>query len=260
MESGPVRRQKDAVKGTLEFARVSGYRLAHLREPRFRCPICSYHGPFREADPGRPSVRAHAGCPRCGSLERHRLQWLVLERLAGQHDLRSMRVLHFAPERFFRDHFESLFATYTTVDLEREGVDLFCDILALPFADASFDLVYASHVLEHVPDDQSAIAEIHRVLAPGGLAVLPVPFYGTDETVEYGDIYEYGHVRAPGRDYYHRYERAFSRVELHTSDDYPVDHQVYVYEDLSFYPNEESPKRPGVEGERHLDIVPICYA
>ncbi|GGN43023.1 SAM-dependent methyltransferase [Actinoplanes campanulatus] len=49
------------------------------------------------------------------------------------------------------------------------------DLLALPFPDASFDRVIASEVMEHIPDDVTAIAELTRVLKPGGLAAVTVP-------------------------------------------------------------------------------------
>lgn len=49
------------------------------------------------------------------------------------------------------------------------------DLLSLPFPDASFDRVIASEVLEHIPDDVTAIAELTRVLKPGGLAAVTVP-------------------------------------------------------------------------------------
>jgi SAM-dependent methyltransferase len=42
------------------------------------------------------------------------------------------------------------------------------DAQAIPFADASFDMVIANHMLYHVPDRPQALAEIRRVLRPGG--------------------------------------------------------------------------------------------
>lgn len=44
------------------------------------------------------------------------------------------------------------------------------DAMAMPFEDASFDVVVANHVYEHVPDPERLFAEIWRVLRPGGLA------------------------------------------------------------------------------------------
>ena len=45
----------------------------------------------------------------------------------------------------------------------------------LPFEDNSFDLVFSSHVIEHVPNMNKAILEIDRVLKPGGLNFCIVP-------------------------------------------------------------------------------------
>lgn len=49
------------------------------------------------------------------------------------------------------------------------------DALRLPFAAGSFDVVVASEVLEHVPDDRGALAELVRVLRPGGRLAVTVP-------------------------------------------------------------------------------------
>ena len=49
------------------------------------------------------------------------------------------------------------------------------DIQSMGFADNSFDLVVALHVLEHVRDLNTTIAEIHRVLRPGGLVFAVCP-------------------------------------------------------------------------------------
>jgi SAM-dependent methyltransferase len=49
------------------------------------------------------------------------------------------------------------------------------DALALPFADGRFDRVIAAEVLEHVPDDAAALAELVRVLRPGGTLAVTVP-------------------------------------------------------------------------------------
>jgi SAM-dependent methyltransferase len=49
------------------------------------------------------------------------------------------------------------------------------DALDLPYADGTFDVVIASEILEHVPADEAAIAELVRVLKPGGLLAVTVP-------------------------------------------------------------------------------------
>ena len=49
------------------------------------------------------------------------------------------------------------------------------DIAALPYADGSFDVVVCSEVLEHLPDGKAAVAELVRVLKPGGDLVVTVP-------------------------------------------------------------------------------------
>jgi SAM-dependent methyltransferase len=54
------------------------------------------------------------------------------------------------------------------------------DALELPFADGSFDRVIASEVLEHIPADETAMAELARVLRPGGSMAVTVPRCGPE--------------------------------------------------------------------------------
>lgn len=51
------------------------------------------------------------------------------------------------------------------------------DVTALRFAEASLDVVATLDVLEHVPDHRAALAEFARVLGPGGVLLITVPFY-----------------------------------------------------------------------------------
>lgn len=82
----------------------------------------------------------------------------------------------------------------------------------MPFRSGAFDTVICCDTLEHIPDDRSAIAEIHRVLRAGGVAILTVPQSDTgvetyedprivtsdDRDREYG---QWDHVRNYGSDF-----------------------------------------------------------
>ena len=51
------------------------------------------------------------------------------------------------------------------------------DALNLQFEDGTFDVVIVSEVFEHIPEDRAAMAELHRVLRPGGCGAVTVPRY-----------------------------------------------------------------------------------
>ena len=84
------------------------------------------------------------------------------------------------------------------------------DITDLRFPGQTFDVIYCSHVLEHVPDDRRAMAELYRVLKPGGWAILQVPL-AAGETFEDPAVIsradrkrlfgQHNHVRQYGADY-----------------------------------------------------------
>jgi len=73
------------------------------------------------------------------------------------------------------------------------------DALRLPFPDGHFDRVLAAEILEHIPDDELAMAELARVLRPGGTAAVTVPRYLPERICwALSDAYhevEGGHVR-----------------------------------------------------------------
>lgn len=232
--------------------------LRDIRQPIFTCPICAYKGTFRSAHP-TTGLRKYARCASCGAMERHRLQFLVLQLLKNKLEFRTMRILHCAPEKIFTNYLSGQFAVYVTADFNMERVDHHVDLRSLPFHDESYDFVFASHVLEHISDDARAIMEVRRILRPGGIAVLPVPIVA-DKTIEYPEPNpnETGHVRAPGRDYFERFESEFDEVDKYTSSEFPEKYQLFVYEDRSQFPTDEMPLRTPMYGERHVDIVPVC--
>ena len=78
------------------------------------------------------------------------------------------------------------------------------DALSLPFVDGEFDRVVAAEVLEHIPDDTTAIAELARVLRPGGTMAVTVPRWLPEKVCwalsdDYHEV-EGGHVRIYTRD------------------------------------------------------------
>jgi len=77
--------------------------------------------------------------------------------------------------------YESYFGSCTSVDVPHSphdvsAVDVMAFADALPFDDASYDCVICTEVLEHCPDPRGALAEVSRVLRPGGRVFLTTPF------------------------------------------------------------------------------------
>ena len=82
------------------------------------------------------------------------------------------------------------------------------DATRLPFPDAMFDVVITSEVLEHIQDDVAAIAEMVRVLAPGGRFAATVPAW-LPETINWKLSDEYHAPKSVGG-----HVRIYSRTEL----------------------------------------------
>src|SRR5262245_5447081 len=122
-------------------------------------------------------------------IEQHRYEkeWHIPE-AAGFAEARGLKVLEIGcglgtdGARFARAG-----ADYTGVDLTEASIRLartrfelegltgefrIADAEQLDFADCTFDLVYSHGVLHHTPDIEAAVREIHRVLRPGGRAIV----------------------------------------------------------------------------------------
>lgn len=206
------------------FRRIRHWALAILlRGTRFHCPLCT--GSYRRFRTIGDPPRENAMCPGCGSLERHRLLWIALEQQWQQGALHAGdRLLHVAPEPVLEAKLKQHYPQYVSIDLDGERAMEAMDITALTFADQYFDAVVCNHVLEHVPDDRAAIAELYRVLKPGGWGSIQVPMKGdvTQEDLNVTDLGErrhlYGqddHVRQYGSDFVERLRGAeFGVLEL----------------------------------------------
>ncbi len=167
--------------------------------------------------------RENALSPGTNSLERHRLLWLYLK---NETDFLTSpkKVLHVAPEQCFYGRFKKMKnLDYTTADLNSPLADLSLDIQDMPLADNTYDVVFCNHVLEHVPDDLKAMREIHRVLKPGGMAIMQVPLNPdwentledptiTDPEERHRLFGQYDHVRMYGQDYPARLVKAGFKV------------------------------------------------
>lgn len=167
---------------------------------------------------GYDKLRQHALCPGTLSLERHRYLWLYLQRKTDFLK-ESLNVLHVAPEQVFYSKFKRLSHwEYTTTDLYSPLADVKADICALPFENNSYDLILCNHVLEHIPDDYTAMKELYRVLKKGGTLIAQVPLNEksastfeddsiTDPEERTKIFGQYDHVRVYGNDYYSRLEQ-----------------------------------------------------
>jgi SAM-dependent methyltransferase len=127
-------------------------------------------------------------------------------------------MLHVAPEPSLEPRLQQrLGGGYLTADLLNPKAMVKMDITSIDYPDQSFDVIYCSHVLEHVPDDRKAMQEFYRTLSDDGWAILLVPI-AADKTFEDPAVVDpverlrvFGqsdHVRIYGRDFADRLREA----------------------------------------------------
>lgn len=140
------------------------------------CNICRWTGSAF----GGIAHTESADCPRCGSIARDRfLIWCFTQRSGA---MRDARVIETSPRLGddYRMYMRRWFQYRTSdFDLSAHRGDIQLDLQHIDLPDAAVDVILTPHVLEHVPDTDRALAELFRVIAPGGRMYLQIPIvYG----------------------------------------------------------------------------------
>lgn len=191
------------------------------------CPVCK--NSFSGFESFGVKSRKDACCPYCKSLERHRLYMLFFKRETNLFSPPQKKMLHVAPEPIFMLKFKkSKNIDYLSADLYDSNAMVKMDITDIQYPDNSFNVIYCSHVLEHVMDDKKAMSEFLRVLKPNGWALLQVPIL-EEKTMEDPTITDpqerlrvfgqHDHVRRYGRDYKDRLEETGFNVKVVNAND-----------------------------------------
>lgn len=188
------------------------------------CPVCRIPS-RRFAEFGR-IPRQDAKCPYCLSAERHRLVWLYFEKMTDLFSGSPKTMLHVAPEPMFEVRLRKKLGSsnYLTADSHDSLAMVRMDIADIPYPDETFDVIYCSHVLEHVQEDRRALSELYRVLKADGWAILAVPIMTENRTFEDPSVTDpavrlevFGqedHVRRCGPDYVERIKKVGFRAEV----------------------------------------------
>lgn len=186
------------------------------REGARRCPLCGWSGerfgPVYYVD----AFREDTLCYGCGSTDRVRLLPIYCkEALAGFFSAGRRRVLDIGPLKNSRACFPED-VDYTSFDLYAPHAMVRGDLCAAPFRDGSFDLWACFHVLDMIEDDERAMRELYRVLAPGGVGLLDNVMNWEGPTAEYGEARanECYHRRRYGVDLPDRLRRLGFEVEV----------------------------------------------
>lgn len=178
------------------------------------CPICRKRLNHFLSFKGR----ANAKCPYCGSLERHRFLYIILEKMTDiflyKLGNEPYSILHVSPEECLAERIKSPNGTYyKSIDLENGKALYQMDISCLRFLDNTFKYIICSHVLEHVKNDMLALKELHRVLHPDGKLFIMVPItssttfenhYITEPHLRRQAFGQEDHVRRYGLDFVDR--------------------------------------------------------
>jgi SAM-dependent methyltransferase len=223
LQSGePLKRALHFVLACILYSLPITFRKVIFKGKNRHCPIC------------QSDIRSflklhrshHLWCPICRSLQRHRLAWIFLNSSDVQLYGTPKSFLHIGPEPALSERLQRIYnLKYVSADLNNSKARVKMDICYIPFPPNSFDIIFCSHVLEHVTNDRQAIQEFFRVLKPQGKAFLMVPIISqsTFEDLSIHDPFErlrlfgqHDHVRKYGYDFIKRLENANFLVKITT--------------------------------------------
>lgn len=144
------------------------------RGSAYYCNVCNRHL--------KSFIKISSGdllCPACGSLGRSRRLYLFLEKDFLR---KGNAILDFSPPRpLYRKLKKKDFISYYPTDYEDEFLsDYRFDIADISLEDNFLDVIICYHILEHVEEDRKAMAELYRVLKPGGTVIIQTPFKDKD--------------------------------------------------------------------------------
>ncbi len=192
---------------------------------RYVCPCCGWH--LRAFVAGGSTLRRRdlSYCPRCNAKARHRRIWLFLQESTTLFRERT-RLFEISPKYAFARRFDAMDSIeFVGADLgRRPKIDFRMDLRAAPIRDGVFDALLCVHVLEDIDDAATAMAELHRILRPGGWALVSVPTDMDNPTIEDPTVTdpkerkrrfgEEAHVRVYGHDVVKRLETAGFDVQV----------------------------------------------
>ena len=170
------------------------------------CNICGKDR-FIKGPGGRLSGSGiYPRCLSCYSLERHRLQRTIAEQLLRDGIVdKTSKVLQFSNDPVFDASWFNSFEISVY-----QGANSI-DIQAIDRPDNCYSLVVANHVIEHVPDDVSALKELVRITETKGVVFLSAPQTSHLETTDdwgYAKSEVHGHYRHYGKDITARFLKA----------------------------------------------------
>ena len=190
---------------------------------RYKCPICNFSARnFSSA--GLYEKRENAKCIKCGSLERHRIIYLMISELLKNKNGSS--VLHFAPSKSLKIKLRNDIKKYYTSNFpDQLDADYNYNLENIENKNEEFDIIILNHVLEHVVEDRKAMNEIYRILKKNGIALICVPLLPDNKINTYENFTimspedrikhfgQFDHVRIYGLDIIDRLKECGFKVE-----------------------------------------------